>query len=309
MSPPASPNADQGLDLAASRSHARVLIRSYSKSFYAASLLLPRSVREQVHCLYAFCRYSDNIVDAPRPRGRDELLHELAIWRQELKTAYRTGESQHPVMMGFIDVALRYNIEIDLPMDLLQGVEMDLFIDRYETFHDLYGFCYRVASVVGLMMTKVIGTSDEAAYQHAEELGIGMQLTNILRDVAEDWKLRQKIYLPQEDLRAFGVSESMIAQGTITRELTALMKFEADRAHGYFDKAAQGIPMLHRGGQFAIDAAARLYRGILREIEANNYDVFSRRPVVPTSRKLRTLLDSYIRRNLFPRIGYEGGSA
>ena len=301
MLPLSSPNADRELDLKTSRAYARALIRSYSKSFYIASLLLPRSVREDVHCLYAFCRYSDNIVDAPRPRGREELQHELDAWREELRRAYRTGESQHPVLNGFIVVATKHRIEIDLPMDLIQGVEMDLVIDRYETFQDLYGFCYRVASVVGLMMTKVIGTEDEAAFVHAEQLGIGMQLANILRDVGEDWKLRQKIYLPQEDLRAFGVSESAIAGSIMTPELRELLKFQVNRAHSYFEKSHKGIPMLVRNGQFAIDAAARLYRGILTEIEQSRYDVFARRPVVGTARKLRTLVDSYLRHAVLSR--------
>ena len=301
MQPVSSPNADRLLDLKASRIHARALIRSYSRSFYIASLLFPRRLRDDVYCLYAFCRYSDNIVDSPRPRGRDELQHELDAWRHELKMAYRTGESQHPVMHGFVDVALQHDIEIDLPMDLIQGVEMDLLIDRYDTFHDLYGFCYRVASVVGLMMSKVIGTSDEAALIHAEQLGIGMQLANILRDMGEDWSLRQKIYIPREDLESFGVSESMIASLHMTPELASLLKFEVDRAHRYFENAQRGIPMLRREGQFAVEAAARLYRGILGEIERNGYDVFSRRPVVGTSRKLRTLIGSYLRRSVFRR--------
>jgi 15-cis-phytoene synthase len=295
MLPLSSPNADRDLDLKTSRTYAGAMIRTYSKSFYLASLLLPRELREDVHCLYAFCRYSDNIVDAPRPRGRDELQGELDAWRHELHSAYRTGESQHPVMAGFVHVAARYSIKIDLPLDLIKGVEMDLLIDRYETFKDLYQFCYRVASVVGLMMTKVIGTSDEAAFLHAEQLGIGMQLANILRDVAEDWKLRGKIYLPQEDLRTYGVTDDAIARSAMSPQMRELLKFQVDRAHSYFREAQKGIPMLSGKGQFAIDAAARLYQGILTEIERNEYDVFSRRPVVGTSRKIRFLATSYLR--------------
>ena len=298
MLPLSSPNSDRELDLKAARSFARTLIRSYSKSFYAASLLLPRSLREDVHCLYAFCRHTDNIVDAPRLRGREELQHELDVWREELHMAYRTGESQHPVVNGFVHVANKHAIEVDLPMDLVQGVEMDLLIDRYETFQDLYRFCYRVASVVGLMMTKVIGARDQAAYEHAEQLGIGMQLANILRDVGEDWRLRRKIYLPLEDLRAHGVSESAIAGATMSPEIRDLLKFEVDRARSYFWGAHKGIPMLVRDGRFAIEAAARLYGGFLTEIEKNQYDVFSRRPVVGTLKKLRALVDSYLRHTL-----------
>ena len=301
MLPLSTPNADRALDLKSSRAYSRSLIRSYSKSFYIASLLLPRGLRQDVHSLYAFCRTTDNIVDAPRSRTREELQRELEIWREELQTAYRTGESQHPVIQGFVHVAQASAIELELPLDLIRGVEMDLLIDRYETFEDLYRFCYRVASVVGLMMTKVIGTNDDAAFRHAEQLGIGMQLANIVRDVKEDWQLRQKIYLPQQDLRVHGVAESAIAEGVMSPPMRALIKFEVDRAHSYFDGALEGIPMLKREGQFAIDAAATLYRGILGEIERNSYDVFARRPVVSTSRKLGVLIDSYVRRTLLHR--------
>lgn len=300
MLPLSTPNADRALDLKSSRTYARSLIRSYSKSFYIASLLLPRRLRQDVHCLYAFCRYTDNIVDAPRPRSPEELQRELNLWREELQAAYRTGESQHPVIGGFVHVARASAIELELPLDLIRGVEMDLLIDRYETFEDLYRFCYRVASVVGLMMTKVIGTRHEAAFRHAEQLGIGMQLANVLRDVGEDWRLRRKIYLPQEDLRAHGVTESAIAAGSMSPEMRSLIKFEVERAHSYFNESHAGIAMLERKGQFAIDAAARLYRGILGEIENNEYDVFTRRPVVAPSRKLRVVLNSYLRRSLLP---------
>lgn len=301
MLPLSSPNADRALDLMGSRAYARSLIRSYSKSFYIASLLMPTRLRQDVHCLYAFCRTTDNIVDAPRSRSREELQRELDLWREELHTAYRTGESQHPVINGFVHMARSSAIELDLPLDLIRGVEMDLLNDRYETFEDLYRFCYRVASVVGLMMTKVIGALDTAALLHAEKLGIGMQLTNILRDVREDWRLRRKIYLPQEDLRTHAVTESEIAEGKMSPQMRSLIKFEVDRAHSYFIEAHAGIPMLRSEGRFAVAAASRLYRGILGEIEKSSYDVFTRRPVVSASRKLKALVDAYLRLTLLHR--------
>jgi phytoene synthase len=166
---------------------------------------------------------------------------------------------------------------------------MDLTIDRYERFAQPRTFCYHVASVVGLMMTYVFGYRDRAAFPYAEALGIAMQLTNILRDIDEDWQLRGKVYLPLEELREHGVTEADIAARRMTPELRRMMEAQVRRAHSYFEYAEQGIPMLHRHGRAAVRAASRLYREILREIERANYDVFARRPVVSTSRKLRTL--------------------
>ena len=298
-----SPNADHALDLIPAKLMARSMTKTYSKSFYLATKLLPHRVREDVYAVYAFCRQSDNIVDAPRNRGRELVASELAQWREELQTAYRTGESQHPVMNVFIDVALRKGIPVDLPLELIAGVEMDLDFDRYETFDDLYKFCYRVASVVGVMMTRVVGHSDDWAFVHAERLGIGMQLANILRDVEEDWRLRGKIYIPRDEMAQFGVTESEIARGSLSPNLRNLLVHNVARAHWYFEQSMEGIPMLSRDVQFAIIAASRLYRGILTAIEKNEYDVFSRRPVVTSYRKLVEITRSYIRHKVIsPRI-------
>lgn len=295
-----SPNADRSLDLIPARALARAMTQTYSKSFYMATKLLPARIREDVYAVYAFCRQSDNIVDAPRQRSLRLVRRELIQWREELHSAYMSGESQHPVINAFVDVALRNNIPFHLPEELISGVEMDLSYDRYPTFDALYTFCYRVASVVGLMMTRIIGTSDAQAFRHAEELGIGMQLANILRDIHEDWRLRGKIYIPQDEMDRFGVSEEQIDRGTITPELRELLAFQVARAHSYFEKSRQGIPMLTPDGQFAVVAASRLYRGILCKIEQNGFDVFAHRPVVSSYRKATELLKAYVHHHMFP---------
>lgn len=294
-----SPNADRTLDLIPARLLAESMTRTYSKSFYMATKLLPARVRNDVYAVYAFCRQSDNIVDAPRQRSPELIARELHQWKEELRFAYASGESQHPVINAFVDVALRNNIPIELPEELITGVEMDLLYDRYPTFDALRQFCYRVASVVGLMMTRIIGYTDPQAFRHAEELGIGMQLANILRDVHEDWRLRGKIYLPQDEMDRFGVTEEQIERGTITPQLNDLLAFQVERAHSYFEKSRRGIPMLSPDGQFAIIAASRLYRGILFEIERSGFDVFSERPVVSSYRKLSELLKSFVQHRVF----------
>lgn len=301
-----SPNADKNLDLVPARKLARLMTRTYSKSFYLATKLLPQRLQGDVHAIYAFCRYTDNIVDAPRQRARDLLSRELGSWREELFTAYGTGESLHPVMGAFVDVALRNKIPVDLPAELIAGVQMDLEYDRYSTFAELKTFTYRVASVVGLMMTRVLGYKDSRAFDHAEQMGIAMQLANILRDVEEDWRLRRKIYLPKDELEQFGVTEGHIARSALTDNMRDLLAFNVERAHSYFEEASRGIPMLNRDGQFAIIAAARVYRGILYEIERNRYDVFSNRPVVSGYRKVSEILKSFVQHKVLSpaNVGY-----
>jgi len=251
---------------------------------------MSRNRRDDVYAVYAFCRYTDNIIDAPRTRDNDALQGELDAWREELCRANGTGESQHPVLSGFVRVMRAYGIPLQLPLELIRGVEMDLRHDRYESFTDLNTFCYRVASVVGVMMTHVFGFSDESAFHYAETLGLAMQLTNILRDVDEDWRLRRKIYLPLEEMRRFGLEETDIAERKMSEDMRAFLTEQVRRAHAYFENADVGISMLHRRSRMAVAAASALYREILREIERSEYDVFSRRPVVPTHRKIRILL-------------------
>jgi 15-cis-phytoene synthase len=288
-----SPNADANLDLLPARRYVQLLTRTYSKSFYLATQFMHPSRRDDVYAVYGFCRHTDNIVDAPRSRSHAVVKKELDAWREELTQAYLSGESQHPVLATFIRTALTRGIPVQLAHELIDGVEMDLHFDRYETFTDLRKFCYHVASVVGLMMTHVFGYNDRAAFPYAEDLGLGMQLTNILRDVDEDWRLRGKVYLPLDELAAHGLNEGDIAARRLDDTMKSFLRYQVERAHAYFERAEHGIPMLHRSGRSAVRAASRLYRGILHEIERNDYDIFSGRPVVSKFRKF-TILGSMV---------------
>ena len=225
-------------------------------------------------------------------------MQEVDHLTQELKIAYRTGESEHPVIGPFVIVARKYGIPIEYPLDLLKGVVMDIETDRYIRFDDLYLFCYRVAGVVGLMMTHVLGYKDENAFEYAEKLGIAMQLTNILRDIQED-KEMGRIYLPLEDLYRFGVSESDIINERKTEQLCLLMKFQVQRAHQYYEAAERGIPMLRRKSQFAIYSASKIYRGILLKIEARDYNPFLGRVFVSQVKKVKILLCEVLRTRFF----------
>ena len=274
--------------------YARKITAHYSKSFYFSAQMLPREQRWATFALYGFCRHCDNLIDTPRQRTETEILGEIQRLTEELQIAYNTGESQDPIIRVFILVAKAYGIPIAYPLDLLNGVAMDVQQTRYKTFDELSLFCYRVAAVVGLMMTHVLGYKDERAFDYARQLGIAMQLTNILRDIKED-KEMGRLYIPQADLAQFGVTEQDIFEEKMTPQLRALMKFQVERAHQYYTEAIPGISLLKTESQYAIYSAARIYRGILRKIEDRDYNPFLNRVFVSSTQKVGILLHEQIR--------------
>lgn len=278
----------------ASFEHARQITAYYSKSFYISACMLPLEKRWATYAVYGFCRYADNLIDTQRKRRTEEVLAEVEFLAHELAVAYRTGESEHPILRPFIVVAKKYGISKEHALELLKGVRMDLQISRYETFQELYLFCYRVAAVVGLMMTPVLGYDSDEAFLYAEKLGVAMQLTNILRDIQEDRDMG-RIYIPCEELRAFGCGERDILEEKMTPPFRELMKFQVERALAYYDEAARGIPMLAADSRFAIYSASRIYRGILKRLQARDYNPFLGRVVVPQHRKLGILLQEVVR--------------
>lgn len=273
--------------------YARLLTTHYSKSFYISARMLPRERRWATYALYAFCRYVDNLVDNPRSRTQEEIQKELQYLSQEIKLAYRTGESEHPVLSSFITVVRKYSIPVKYSLDLIEGVKMDIQYTRYKNFDDLYLFCYRVAAVVGLMMTYVLGYSDEKAFKYAEKLGVAMQLTNIIRDVKED-KDMGRIYLPLDELESFGITEEDIINEKMTPDMRELIKFQTERADSYYEQANHGIQMLAPESQFAIYSASRIYRGILKKIEKQDYNPFLERIFVSKPKKIAILLQEFL---------------
>ncbi len=277
--------------------NARRMTKHYSKSFYFSASVLPRECRWATYAVYGFCRYADNLVDNPRTRSIDEIKHEVDMFAHELRIAYRTGESEHPIIRSFVIAAHAYHIPIEYPLDLLRGVVMDLEYNRYATYDELYVFCYRVAAVVGLMMTCVLGYSDPSALEYAEKMGVAMQLTNILRDIEEDAE-RGRIYLPMDELERFGVSEDDVFMRRMTPEFRALMQFQSTRAEQLYREAEPGILMLPAETRFAIYSASKIYRGILPKIQANDFNPFCGRVYVPTGKKFSILLRELARTRL-----------
>lgn len=254
----------------------------HSRSFHLASQLLPLEKRRAARALYAFCRISDDIVD----RAQDDAHERLAQWRRRATAVHPPQDDL--VAIAWADARLRFNVPIRYAEQLIDGVARDFQPVRYDTFEELAAYCYGVASTVGLMSMHIIGFAGAEAIPYAIKLGVALQMTNILRDVGEDWRAG-RLYLPREELDRYGLTDADLTQGVVTSRWRSFMRFQIDRNRRLYDEAMPGIGMLNADGRFAIAAAADLYRGILDEIERNDYDNFSRRAVVSTGRKLRML--------------------
>jgi phytoene synthase len=278
---PGSAIADEK-GLAAAYEHCAALTAVHSRSFHLASALLPAGKRRAVRALYAFCRVSDDIVDG----GMGQAAATLAAWKQRA-LAFRPP-ADDPVAVAWSDTRIRYRIPQRYAEQLIDGVGRDLQQSRYQTFEELAEYAYGVASTVGLMSMHIIGFSGVEAIPFAIKLGVALQLTNILRDVGEDWRAG-RLYLPLEELAAFGLTEDDVAAGLVSRRWRDFMAFQIARNRRLYDEAWPGITTLKDDGRFAIAAAAGLYQAILGEIEAVDYNVFSRRARVSGLGKARLL--------------------
>ncbi len=265
------------------------ITREHSKTFYLASGLLPGEKRQSVRALYAFCRISDDLVD----RAQVDPVAELAAWRQRTMGG-RVQERSDAVALAWADTRYRFGIPWMYAEQLLQGVVQDLVKHRYATFDELAEYCYGVACTVGLMSMHIIGYHGREAFPYAIRLGVALQVTNILRDVGEDWRAG-RVYLPQEELAAYGLSDADLAAGKVTHRWREFMRFQIERNRRLYTEAMPGIDLLNRDGRFAIAAAAELYRAILDEIEVNDYDVFRYRASVKRADKLSRLPGIWLR--------------
>jgi 15-cis-phytoene synthase len=242
---------------------------------------LPDEKRRAIRALYAFCRTSDDLVDQPQANA----MRALAAWVALVHAPQPPPDNA--VLLAWNDTLNRYSVPCALPDELLAGIAMDLTVNRYDTFDDLWLYCYRVASVVGLISMQIIGYREGAA-KYAIKLGVALQLTNILRDVGEDAQ-RGRVYLPREDLERFGLRADDILNRRCDEAFQSLMRFEIERAHCLYEAAWPGIALLNRDGQLAVAAAAEIYRGILGKIRQNDYNVYQRRAYVPLVHKLLLL--------------------
>ena len=257
-----------------------------SKSFYFATRFFPPDLARSAHAVYWFCRTTDDLVDeAPSvEQGR----RDLAEWEEAVRSGFMGTRPQNPILRAFFDTVDRHGIPSQYPLELIEGCRMDLNQVRYRNFAELRVFCYRVASTVGLMMCHVIGFRqpgfEEVGIPKAIDLGIAMQLTNILRDVGDDLRLG-RIYLPADEMEEFGYSPEDLAACRINDPFRRLMAAQAKRARDYYSSAEPGIALLNPRGAYSVKIASDVYRQILAVIERNQYQVFERRAVVPPAQK------------------------
>lgn len=242
-------------------------------NFYYSFLMLPKPKREAIETIYAFCRYTDDIVDE-QSNERDQNAR-LKQWTKELQLSLR-GASRYQILNKLSTVIQRFDIPLSLFYDLIKGMETDLTKKRYKSFEELREYCYKAASTVGLICAEVFGYSNEKTKQYAINLGIALQLTNILRDLKADAK-RGRIYLPLEDLRRFQYTQQELLNSEYNDRFVQLMKFECDRAREYFRKAKSYLAEEDKPLFTAARTMGNIYYLLLRRIEKANYDVFSSR--------------------------------
>lgn len=302
--------------LAEAYAYCRRVTRQSSSNFYYAFRLLSKTQHDALCAVYAFCRFIDDITDqaedaelrggtSPSPqilsrppqhrttgKSRQEILTDmLNLWREELDYCYRQ-QPRYPISQALADTVQHFPIKREHLTGIIDGVEMDLHQTRYQTFHELYDYCYHVACLVGLVCIEIFGYQNAKAQEYAVNLGLAFQLTNIIRDVAEDAS-RDRIYLPAEDLHIHGYSEQELRDGVYNDAFVCLMRFEEERARKYYQRATESLPKEDRQRLAASEAMHLIYRQLLDKIAARRFQVFETRVRLSTWRKLGLALQAW----------------
>ena len=268
----------------------------HGKTYYLATLLLPKSKRPHVHALYGFARYADEIVDdLTSTLTHQEKVDALQRWSEQLLQDISNGKSNDHVGRALVDTVQRFNIPIAYFEAFLHSMAMDLTVTQYETYDDLLEYVYGSAAVIGLQMVHVLGTAEgktSEALVPAEKLGIAFQLANFIRDVGEDLE-RGRVYLPMAELRSYGVSRDMLERRSLTPQIIEALKFQIGRVRDLQNEANLGINLLSPDSQACIRAASELYCGIVDEVEKIDYQVFTTRAKTSTWRRARVALPAW----------------
>jgi len=310
VQPAPAPFAPTESQLAVAYSVCRSIARSAAKNFYYAFLALPRPKRQALCAVYAFMRRCDDITD-DSTRPLHERRQSLVLWLDTLHRAQAGFPTDEPVLLALTDTQRRHNIPAELLDQLAFGTEMDVEDEdqllcetdapilsvRYRTFEDLRLYCYRVASVVGLVCIRIFGYRDAAAEPLAERLGLAFQLTNIIRDVKEDAAMG-RVYLPQEDLEKFNVAPGSLITGAEPDRVRLLLAMEADRAREFYGATQELIPLIDEDSQPALWVLATIYQRVLDKIAARQYDVFSGKVSLTVREKLTILSRGFMQRLL-----------
>jgi 15-cis-phytoene synthase len=267
---------------------------AHGRTYYLATLLLPAAKRAAVHALYAFARHADDLVDTVDPMATVESRDRaLSRWAE----AFRAGDTNDPLLPAVHDTIARYQIPRQLFADFLDAMRMDLTTSSYQTWGDLQGYVHGSAAVIGEQLLPVLGTMPgmrEVARPYARDLGVAFQLANFIRDVGEDLR-RGRVYLPVDDLAAFGVNRSDLAAGIVDARIRRLLAFEISRARELFRSADPGIRLLDPASRDCVRTAFTLYGGILDAVEQADYRVLDRRVAVGPARRARVALPGLVR--------------
>ena len=277
------------IDVEIGYQESRDITRREAKNFYYAFLTLPQERRRAIYVAYAFCRYCDDAVDTAE--SVDQKMATLESLHASLNHAY-TGRTSDPLFLALADVADRHDIPEEYFKQVIHGVESDLTKVRYQDFEELRSYCYQVASVVGLICLQIFGYKDDSAREHAIDLGLAMQLTNIARDIQEDLGLG-RIYLPQDEIARFGYSEEALEAGIVNESFIDLMRFQAQRARGYFDSGFKLLPYLSPRSRACPAVMGQLYSKVLQRIEEAEFDVFQHRISLSKTEKLRVTAQTW----------------
>lgn len=290
--------AAAGIDdpsLRASYERCRQLNAQHGKTYYLATLLLPPAKRPYVHALYGFARYADEIVDdLASTLSEQEKADWLGRWGDEFLADVRRGRSHDPVGRAVVDTVRTWDIPLEHFEAFLHSMRMDLTVTEYPTYEALYEYVYGSAAVIGLQMVPILEPTSPEAYDRAMDLGVAFQLANFIRDVGEDLQ-RGRVYLPLEELAAHGVSRADLERRVATPSIKAALREQVARVRMLEERSRPGIAMLSPDSQPCIDAARVLYCGIVDEVEAIDYEVFTHRATVPMRRRLAVAAPAWIR--------------
>ena len=280
--------------LRASYAECKRLNSRHGKTYYLATLLLPKAKRPHVHALYGFARYADEIVDdlsSTLSITEKSTLHKS--WGEGVLNDIQRGTSEDQIGRALVDTVTRFNIPIQHFEAFLHSMEMDLAITHYQSYENLLEYVYGSAAVIGLQMVPILGATDHSAYEAAEKLGIAFQLANFIRDISEDLD-RGRVYLPQDELAKAGVTPTMLAAKKLTPEIRTALTFQISRVRRLQSEAAAGIKHLDPVSQPCINAASELYCGIVDEIENIDFEIFSHRATTSKWRRFNVALPAYI---------------
>ncbi|CAB4861979.1 MAG: phytoene/squalene synthase family protein [Actinobacteria bacterium] len=283
-------------ELQASYAECKRLNALHGKTYYLATLLLPKPKRQYVHALYGFARYADEIVDDLESElSVQEKADALDIWGKKILIDLKAGVSDDAIGRALIDTVNKFQIPHAHFEAFLHSMTMDLTVQEYETYDDLLEYVYGSAAVIGLEMVPVLGYSDIAAFESAKKLGIAFQLANFIRDVGEDLE-RGRIYIPIQELAQFGVSREMLEARVLTPQIIEALKFQIARVRQLQSEAAPGIALLDASSRPCIQAASNLYCGIVDEVEKIGYDIFNKRAKTSALRRLRVASAAFLKR-------------